>query len=245
MNPISDFIFVQTQAIKESFRSLKHLPMLALHIFIYAVVHTGIAMLLVFTGIARGFMGGVLLYLVRAMLFSHLLYTMEGIIETDRFYLKHIKEGFTRYLSPVINTFFLYYIFTMLLDAILGTGSYQPMVYLLLELLLYWACSAFGETIYIGKIFGYNSATSGLNFVFENPLNWGFVNILFFGLGYFLRLDLNLISSFPGQISIANPVGNLIYLVLISALLIYRGHLYKLLHRSSIRGREYQRRHGE
>lgn len=243
MNYVSDFLFVQKESIKELSLKIKHLPVLMLHLLAYSLIYTIIFWLSIqMPGISllRGF----ITYIVKALLFSHLAYTLECIILNDRIYWKHLKEGFTKYLYSIFPVFFVLYLLNIVISPIIN----QPMMNLLLTIIIYYAFSAVLESVYLGRSVRYDAISDGVRFSIENPLNWGIPQAIIFVLYLVIMQSSNGLLYFHPNVFIGVPAPlyaiNLEYLISIfiyALILLYKAVLYKNLAGSNIRKRAYQK----
>lgn len=238
---VKDFIYVQTTAARETIGDLKHLPMLLLHFVAYYVLYTFIISLYALLPINTGLIGGIILYIIRGMIFSHLLYTLDSIINSDRIYIKYLKEGFTKYLSTSITAYFVYYILNMIIG-IMNTSGYNLNVAIMLQILVFLAFSAVAESIYIAGAYRYDSFFTGINVVFENPINWTLIQLIFFVIGFLLKINPDIFSSFPYVVYSNNIMYTIIHIFFISIYMLYSGNLFKIIYNSTARKREYMRR---
>ncbi len=238
---IKDFIYVQTTAAKDTLKTIKHLPMLLLHFVAYYVIYTLIISLYALLPINTGIIGGIILYVIRGMIFSHLLYTLDSIINSDRIYIKHLKEGFTKYLSTSITAFFVYYLLSMVIGMMTASG-YNINVAIMLQILVFVAFSAVAESIYIAGAYRYDSFFTGINVVFENPINWTLVQLGFFVVGFLLKINPDIFSAFPSVVYTGNIIYSLIHILFMSIYMLYSGNLFKIIYNSTARKREYMRR---
>lgn len=230
---IEDFIYVQKTALTKTLSSMKNLPYLSIHLLVYGLIYNmGILVL----G-SLGFGGGFILALLRAGIFSHLLYTLNGIVNYNRFNWKNLGDGFSRYFYPSITAFFAYYIIE-LLAALIAPGLNGPApINQAIDLCIFLLFSAVGEYIYIGGYASYDSISASFNLLKEEPLNWLLVNGLVYVLLSFLGINIDIFRlSFN-----FSPLG-LVEVLLLSFYLIYRGKLFGDLYMSTRRKREYMRR---
>ncbi|MDO5718389.1 MAG: hypothetical protein Q4P34_05330 [Tissierellia bacterium] len=237
---LKDFIYVQSEAFIKTAKMFKHLPILILHFIAYDLIYTLAVAILSLLPFNTGFIGGLILYMIKGMIFSHLLYTLDSIVNSNRIYYKYLKEGFFRYLSPAISAFFMYYIIELILRLIIGTNK-NLMVLLLLNILIFLIFSAVAECIYIAKAYRYDSIFMGVNIIFENPLNWTLVHLVIYGLGYYLGLSPNIFQVFPGVLNMSNIYFMLLSTLFLSVYMVYKGNLFKLIYNSSMRKRQYMR----
>lgn len=238
---LQDFLYVQTETIKNTFKNIKHLPVLILHFIAYSLMYTMVLRVFLSVASVLGLIGGIIMYIIRGMIFSHLLYTLDSIINSDRIYYKYLKEGFFKYLSPAITAFFTYYILELVIGFITG-GGLSVNIVIMLRILIFLAFSAVAECIYIAKTYSYDSFLMGINIVFENPINWSLIQLLFFIGAFLLSFNPDIFNAFPQPIYTKNLLTVLIRLVFLSVYMLYSGNLFKLIYNTTARKREYMRK---
>lgn len=232
---MNDFIRVHSRAFKNSLDKIKLLPILILHILVYGLIFMvgSIVIGRIFEQV--GFVGGIIMAILRAMVFSHLLYTLDSIVNYKRIYWKNLSEGFTKYLSPAISVFFAYYIIETLLSLLISSiGGLSPIIILIKNLAMFIVFSAAAEYIYIGGHYSYDAISESLNLSVREPINWALFNgLLYIGLVY-LGIDVNIFSG-----SLSFSIYNILQAIVLAAYLIYKGQLFKELYMSNKRKREY------
>lgn len=229
---MKDFIFVHGQALKKTVEIARHIPVVIILLFLYDLIFTLFAS---FIG-SLGFLAGILLYIIKASLFSHLLYSLYYTLNNRLVPINFLQDGLQRYLSPAMTAFFTYYLIELLITLVFSNlGVYVRIFLRLLVFLLY---SAVGENIYLNGTYSYESIYESFDFVKDNFINWA----LPFGLLYLgmIRAGINLdvFVSFTGFFGI--DIRSLISYIFMGVFLVYKGNLYLVLFRSSKRKREYQ-----
>lgn len=232
---MNDFIRVNTRAFKNTLACLKLLPILVLHILVYGLIFMAGSILIGRILGPVGFVGGIIMAILRAMVFSHLLYTLDSIVNYNRIYWKNLVEGFTKYLSPAISVYFAYYIIETLIGLVTSSiVGLSPAILIIKNLAMFLVFSAAGEYIYIGGSYSYDAVSESLSLNVKEPINWALFNgLLYIGLIY-LGIDINIFSG-----SLGFGIYNILEAIVLSAYLIYKGHLFKELYMSNKRKREY------
>lgn len=232
MDKIKDALLVNKAVLKNTFKSIRYLPILAIVVFIINIIfsHLSNFLSITFNGGINGFVASLVSYLFEMIKYSLIISLLFNIINGDKINIGTIKDGFTTYVNPLMNLFFIFYIIQLIMSALrLPTIAFY---------LLYIFQSPMLETIYIGQVTGMDGIQSIFEFIKENWLSWFIVNLIFSAI--ILRSDsiLGIIGIFgllPNLISLS-----LIYSILVSIIYIYKGFLYKKLYRSSFRKRQFQ-----
>lgn len=229
-----DFINVNKSALKSTMKNLRFLPILALVIVLLNVVLHFVLRILVVPNSAMNFLLGFIRYIVQVAFASALISVLDDLIKYNRFSWDNFSQGFTSYLSPLMNTFFYLYIIEFLVrlvtDAIpiLGISFIATIILLAIESTLY-------EQTYIANLSGMEAISASVNFIINNIIYWIIPAILFIIVRINLDRTLMVIGFNPYKII------NLIVLSLAMAFIyLYKGHLFNILHNSSRRKREFE-----
>lgn len=234
---LDDFLYVHKKALAKTKGNLKAIPLLWIHLIIYSLIFVGVLGSLSMLLRGTGYLGGIIYTILRAMVFSHLLYTLDSLVNYNRIHWKYLKEGFTKYLSPAISIFFAYYILELLANVLLAEiRGLSPIINLLVRLGFFISFAGAAEYIYIGGTYSYDSLIQSSKLASENPINWTLFNTVLFIL--FDRIGFSLDIFRP---SFNLKPETLVLLLFLSAYLIYRGYLFKELYMSTRRKREYMR----
>ena len=124
MDILKDIYFVNLSTIKKAWKSfLKNWPIVFTG-FLYSIINTLIFTLISFllTGVL-GILAGFVVAIVTSSLISNYLYLLSNIIEYDKFTLNDIKEGFRYFLWKVYGVFFIAWIFSFVLNSVVGMIS--------------------------------------------------------------------------------------------------------------------------
>lgn len=235
MEYFKDFLYVQKESISKTFKSIDKVVYLLIPIMLSAIAEKLIVFLMVLLN--SGFISGFAHYIVRGTFYSYILAVSEDIVYGRKIRLKDFTKDFRSYLSDVFTVMFI----MALVDIIVSRLTFNYQASLAMGLLINLTFSAAYETIYVGKVSGYDVVPAAINFMMENPLNWilpnllaGIVSILVFSKGLFsLVFNFSAIETIPLSILAA---------LLVAIFKIYKGHLYKILDGTSLRKREYERR---
>jgi hypothetical protein len=185
-----------------------------------------------------GFVGGILMVFVRAALISCYLYFTGEVVSQSRVRISEFGRSIGTYLWSVVNLGFVLWIATFLLTMLFRTNARAG--YLFGQ--LFWLASLIllnpaPEVIYLrGTYGGLATVQRSVEFVQQNWIEWFVPNLPLAYLGYSLLPWL----AQPDLLSllvVAIPIGALFHLVMV-----FRGHLFLALDRSSHRQRMFRYR---
>ncbi|MDR7856449.1 hypothetical protein [Tissierella sp.] len=246
MEILQDFLLINKKTIKKTITSLlSNLPIIltgivyiAINLVIYRVVLT------LFTGVLSIF-AGIILAIFSASMISNYLYLLFNIINYNKITFQDFKDGFKYFLRKIYTIFFFAWIGSFLLDTvtrILGpNGVYLSIIVSISVLVI---LNALPETLYLKTLEPMDSIMYAVDFMKENWLNWLIPNVVLYIALFFLTGSI-ITDLFATHIFTAfslDIVGIIKYLLgqgIFSFLMIYRGHLYKLLSTSTRRKRMY------
>ncbi|HLR20947.1 MAG TPA: hypothetical protein VK087_02980 [Tissierellaceae bacterium] len=248
MDIIKDIIYVNKKTVKNSFQSFKK----SWYIIFTGIVYT-ILNLLIFNLVSSIFRGplsillGFILAIVSSSFISNYLYLLFNIVNYDRVTFQDFKDGFTALIWKIYGVFFISYIANLLLSLVIEplgneVGNINSLLYLLAFVIL----NALPETLYLKSYRPWDSIVSTFEFMKDNWLNWIIPNIVFLGLLYMItgnvvtdilntHISINVFSLLSVKGIIMYIIGQSIF----SFMMIYRGHMYKILSTSTRRKREF------
>jgi hypothetical protein len=243
---LQDFLLINKQTMKKTISSfLSNLPIVftgivyvAINIVIYRVVLT------LFTGVLSIF-AGIILAIFSASMISNYLYLLFNIINYNKITFQDFKDGFKYFLRKMYTIFFFAWIGSFLLDAVsgvLGPNAYVLNIIISISVLL--LLNPLPETLYLKTLEPMDSIMYAFDFMKENWLNWLIPNAVFYAALFLLTgnivTDLFATHVFTGfSLDVVGIIKYLLGQGLFSFLMIYRGHLYKLLSTSTRRKRMY------
>lgn len=246
MDIITDFLLINKQTLKKTISSLISNWMIILTGIVYVVLNIVIysVVLTLFSGILSIF-AGIILAIVSASLISNYLYLLYNVINNNRITFQDFKDGFMYFLRKIYTIFFFAWIGSFLLDAlsgILGSNAYVLNIIISISILI--ILNALPETLYLKTIEPMESIMYAVDFIKENWLNWLIPNVIFYTALYFLTgkiiTDLFTTHIFSGfDFNVLSIIMYLLGQGLFSFIMIYRGHLFKLLSTSTRRKRMY------
>ena len=246
MNILKDVVYVNKEAGKKTLESFKKNWIIIFTGFVYTILN--IAIYGILGTLLSGplyILSGIIAAIVSAAMVSNYLYLLFNIINYNRVTVQDFKNGFTYFLRKIYVVIFIGYIAVRLLalvSEILGSISIAliPLLYLSALIVL----NPLPETIYLKYYSSWESIVETADFMKDNWLNWGIPNIIFSLLLYTVTGStlLNLFNthiSFNFILNIRALVMYIIGQVIFSIMMIYRGHLYKLLSGSTRRKRMF------
>lgn len=246
MNILKDFLNINKQTFKQTMSSLKNNWIIIFSGIVYIILNMFVIILI--NTFFRGFLGilaGLAIAIVSASLISNYLYLLYNVINYDSLKLQDFKDGFTYFLRKVYIVFFYGWIGSILislLTGILGPNAY--ILNLLVSISIFILLNPLPETLYLKVLNPMDSIMYSIDFMKENWVNWLIPNIIMLVVLYLLTgkavtgiftTHISYIASF----GIVDIVKYLVAQALFSFVMIYRGHLYKLLSTSTRRKRMY------
>lgn len=244
MNIVKDMAYVNKTAGMRSLNSFKK----NWYILFTGIIYTTLN-LIIFNVVRSLFVGplyilsGIVVAIISSSFISNYLYLLYNVINHNRITMQDFKDGFTFFIWKIYGVLFISYIANLLLSLLIGiVGPIIPLLYIGALI----ALNALPETLYLKVYSPWESILSSLEFIQENWLNWLLPNMIFLGLLYILtgniltnifntHLSFNLLNIFSIKEIIVYVLGQIIF----SLMMIYRGHLYKILSTSTRRKRMF------
>lgn len=246
MNIIKDIVYVNKDAGLKTIDSFKKNWMIIFTGFVYTILNIAIYGLL--GSLLSGplyIISGIIAALITSAMISNYLYLLFNIINYNRVTIMDFKNGFGYFVRKIYGVFFIVYVANLLLSLVSNIlGSLSTFLITILYISVLVILNPLPETIYLKYYNPWESIVEAADFMKENWLNWGIPNIIFFLLLYFvtgIRL-LNLFNTHLSYNFIFDLVELGIYLtgqIIFSIMMIYRGHLYRLLSGSTRRKRMF------
>lgn len=248
MDIIKDIIYVNKTTAKNTFKDFNKNWYIIFTGIIYTILNLIIYSLI--SNIFRGplyILSGFITIIVSSSFISNYLYLLFNIINYDRIRFQDFKDGFTAFIRKIYGVLFISYIANLLLSLFVGSlrtgvGNITTLIFLLAFVIF----NALPETIYLKQYNPWDSVVYSFEYMKENWFNWILVNIVFLGLLYIVTGDI-LINIFNTHISVnifrlLSIKEIIIYIIgqsIFSIMMIYRGHMYKILSTSTRRKREF------
>lgn len=246
MDFITDFLLINKQTLKKTINSLIGNWMIILTGIVYLILNIVIytVVLTLFRGVLSIF-GGIILAIVSAGLISNYLYLLFNVINYDRITFQDFKDGFMYFLRKIYTIFFFAWIGSFLLNTFSGIlGSNAYVLNIIISISILFILNALPETLYLKTMEPMESIMYAVDFIKENWLNWLIPNAIFYIALYFLtgKIITNLFTTHLFFGFNFNGLSIIMYLLgqgVFSFMMIYRGHLFKLLSTSTRRKRMY------
>jgi len=157
----------------------------------------------------------------------------------------NFKEGFKFYLWKIYGVFFIAWIANYLLSLLTGIlGTSGDLVNKIISIIILIGLNPLPETIYQKYYSPFESIQYAFEFMKGNWFNWLLPNILLYLLLYLVtgKVIVDLFAthlSFGLDLSLKGIGIYILGQVVFSFIMIYRGHLFKLLSTSTRRKRMY------
>ena len=212
-----------------------------LNIIIYSIMDT------IFSG-PLYILSGIVAAIITSAMISNYLYLLFNIINYNRVTLDDFRDGFLYFLRKLYGVLFIAYVARLLLSYLSPIlGGLRPLVGPLIYLSLFVLLNPLPETIYLKYYNSWESIVESLEFMRENWLNWSLPNIVFMTLLYKItgRGYINIFTthiSFGFNFEMRAILMYLLAQLIFSIMMIYRGHLYKLLSTSTRRKRIFMKK---
>jgi hypothetical protein len=184
-----------------------------------------------------GFLGGLLVTLVTAALFSCYLYFLRDLVRGGRvtFSAAELRASLGAYLWAVVNVFFVLWIASFALQLVVGASPNGTAVVLALWIVASVAFNAVPEVIYLrGTHGGMETIAGSWDFLKQQWIPWFAANLP-------LLLFLGLVSLSAQTLPF---VGEIVAGALLHIVSVFRGYLFIALDGSSHRRRMFQQRMG-
>lgn len=246
MDILKDFLMINKQTFKKTVSSLKNNWIIIFSGIVYMILNT--IMIILINTFLRGILGilsGLAIAIVTASLISNYLYLLYNVINYDSLKLQDFKDGFTYFLRKVYTIFFYGFILNILISLLSGVlGSYADVLSLIVNISILILLNPLPETLYIKVLNPMDSIAYSIDFMKENWVNWFIPNVIMLILLYLLTGNLisGIFTTHISYIRSFRIIDIILYLIasaFLSFIMIYRGHLYKLLSTSTRRKRMY------
>ncbi len=249
MEIIEDLIYVNKTALTKAIKSISKNWMIIFTGIVYTILN--IAIFSIVSIFMRGFLSilsGIVIAIVTAAFVSNYLYLLFNIINYDRMNMQIFKDGFKAFLWKVYGVLFIAYLGSILLSLVsnmLGNLAFVLSIFVYLGVLV--LLNPLPETIYLKSYSAWESVQSAFEFMKENWLIWILPNIVLFGVLYIItgKVLTNLFTthlSFNMMFNIRNIILYIAGQGLFSFIMIFRGHLFKILSGSTRRKRMFMKK---
>ena len=249
MEILKDFLLINKQTLGKTFDSLGKNWLIIFTGIAYGIINAiiYIAVVTIFRGVL-GIFAGIALALLSAALISNYLYLLYNVINYNKITFQDFKDGFKYFLRKTYTIFFFAWLGSYALSLIQGIlGISASVLNIIVTVSILVLLNPLPETVYQKILDPVDSIMYTIDFMKENWLNWFIPNVVFHLALYLLtgRIITNIFSthlSFGFNFNIFSIITYLIGQGLFSFIMIYRGHLYKLLSTSTRRKRMFMSR---
>lgn len=239
MNYIEDFFYVQKTAIVNTLKSFRYIFFVAFAIIAGSLAQNIVSNVLI-TLFGNSFLSiilGFILYLLEIFILSFIMNILTISVKRNTEGISIIRDDNGQFVSKLIQIGFLLYIVRLILQ-ISGFMSIYIYIYTIAIIVL----NALPESIYLEEYDGTSTIIHSVEFLGKNIINWGLPNILIYLIFKFMNIPYILPFNIHFSKDIKEIGFMLIIIIIYSLLLIYRGNLFEVLNRSSMRKREYMRK---
>lgn len=238
MRYIKDFFSVQKETFKNTFKNIKYLPILMVMIIAYQLVNNIIGGIINTLQI-NGYLASILRYLIQISMISLILNALYTIVKSSNLLTNFIRDSSSEFIIKILEIGFILYLIKLIIRLISPSLLYllDNEIIILIIVIIF---SALPESIYLEDYNAVGTLEYSLKFSLKNIYNWNIPNFIF----YYIIYKFNFVSIFSLNIQrdyfSDNIINIIIKLIILSFILIYRGHLFETLSRSSLRKREFQ-----
>jgi hypothetical protein len=227
------------ECLSRTFGPILKSPWVILLPMAYAMASNVAASLLAPLGIVGGFIMG----FIAAGLAASFLYMLDELVSANPVKPAEVVTSVRRYLWPVMNVMFVFWIASMLLGPLLGQLANGTGLYMGLMLVLFVLLNATPEAIYQkGMYGGLDILKESIRFIQENWIEWFVPNlallaIAWFGFPWLLRMVPDFLGGWGYRLA-----SGLIEGCLVLPVMVFRGHLFRELDTSTSRQRKFRYR---
>ncbi len=181
-----------------------------------------------------GLVGGLLLALAFDAAFSSYLYVTSEIVADAKVRIEELKRSIGPYFWAVLNLMFVIWLIELVIGMALSQNPHGAVIAFLLRLAGFVLLNATPEIIYQRKTYGgLATIQATIGFIHANWIEWFIPNLLlgaafYYGIGWLLAVGVHE--------AIVAVVGG----ALLHAAMVFRGHLFRELDKSSHRQRMYR-----
>lgn len=229
MRLIKDLFNVNKLALKQTLKNIKHIPVLTLVFLTFSFSKFTIKDILNLL-FRDSVFNGIVMYVVEILFLSSILSILNSIVKIDKFDFNDFKSSFTRYFGQIMDTYFIIYIFLMLVS-FLGITNFN--FSLIIGLMVFILKSVMFEQIYINNKSSIEAIKSSGRFLIENIFQW----IPIMTAYIYIEIKTEMFLIFASNYIFLYEV--IIYSLLLSFIYVYKGKLFNILNNSSIRKREF------
>jgi hypothetical protein len=265
---MTDLVYATLRLYRDAFRATAHSFIRGWLTAVAVVVFAGLMVIATQVAAPLGMLGGFILGAVNALLIGATLNLIQQAISGVRtLTIQDIFGSFGQYFWDVIGVGFILWVPMLLLERGMAANPNGPLIAAAIFLLLFILLNPAPEVIYqVRHDSPLDVIRESYEFVMENWIEW-FLPLMIvvapLGLSFFLGLSsrlgrgagldffqvlilpFTLLTAWLGYVGVPPEAGWLLVLLtppVAVAMLMFRGHLFAALHRSSRRQRIYQSR---
>lgn len=249
MSFLEDMIYVNKNVLGKTVKSFTKNWQITLTVVAYTLINILVYNLfnILFAG-PFSLLSGIIRTLVNSSIVSSYLYSLFNIISYGRFSLDIFKNGFTQYVRKIYGIFFIGYLGRLLLSLVAPMfGVSAGFITIIVGIMVAFVLNPLPEAVYLKSYGSLDTITYSLEFLKENFVQWFVPNLLFYGVIYLLtgQLLFNLFNTNLEFVFSSNVLDILLFAVgqvIFSFMMVYRGHLFKVLSTSNRRKRMFMRK---
>lgn len=238
MDILNDFIQIQKDALKNTFKNPRYIVLCAV-ILAIGIIATNIITNILF-GVLKlnGYISGLLVYIFKVCIIGFLMSILYTAVKDTNNTVVFQNYDFKQFALKIIQVGFVIYIAQLILRPI--AANFYSIITILAMIVL----NALPETLYLEEYDGYNSIIKSVEFLKDNVLNWGLPNLIILILIYIYTNGVSMLNglNFSEPKSIAESV---VVILIMGIYLVYRGMVFEILNGSSRRKREFMRNFNE
>lgn len=251
MNFFDDLKMVYKKAASLTVSKINKNPIVLILPLVYFIIYK-LAMGVFSVAIAPvlGFLSGFILPIISSLILSSYYSQLSDVIFYDRLNFKNFKSSFKEYFASIYSVYFILILISWLMPALSTVRS----LYVVVSLILVIVFNPIAESIYIRGEYYTSAYRHSIEFIKENFVLWILPFALYLVIlnllgidfeNYILTsgiIDIPLGLNTQGSVNMSFDINNIkeIIIILITAVYaIFRGNLYKILHNSTRRKREY------
>lgn len=197
-----------------------------------------------------GILSGIAFALLQSSIASNYLYLLFNVVNYNRLTVNNFKNGFTNYIRKIYGVLFVMYLGRLLLSALIPIlGPLANILNLIFLFGIPILVNALPETVYLKGYDAWESIVYSLEFLKENFVNWIVPNVIFYGLIFFVSGQILLNGGifvtnvdFNMSTNLIDIIRYLIAQAIFTFMMVYRGHLFKILSTSTRRKRMFMKK---
>jgi hypothetical protein len=184
-----------------------------------------------------GIVGGLLMALASAALFSSYLYFVGELVQSGRVSLGELRNSIGAYFWSIINVFFVFWVATLVLSLLFAGNANGGALLLALWIVAVVALNATPEVIYLrGSYGGMQTIAASWAFLKAHWIPWFAVNVPLLAAVVLLR------EVVPPVPFLGPLLGDALAGAALHVVMVFRGNLFRALDGSSHRQRMFMQR---